>query len=70
MRSRLESMVIMFNNKMKIGDKIKVEQDDGQVVEWTVKSPASILGGHTAVIWVEEKAGCYLLERVRTPYYL
>jgi len=64
-----QSMVNSFNSKIKIGDKIKVELDDMSVVEYTVKAPASILGGHTPVIWVEERSDCYRLDRVRTNFY-
>lgn len=64
-----QSMINSFNDKIKVGDVIKVEKDDGQIVEWTVKAPASILGGHTAVIWVNERPDCYRLDRVRTSYF-
>lgn len=40
-----QSMVNAFNAKIKKGDKIKVETDNpGEIAEWTVKAPASILG--------------------------
>ena len=59
-----EALVKAINEAYKVGDKIKVRQDDGKVVEWTMKHPATMLGGHTAVIWAEEHTGCYAADRI------
>ncbi len=59
-----QKLVDKINSTYKVGDKIKVKQDDGQVFEWTMSAPADILGGHTAVIWPEEHPSCYLASRV------
>lgn len=58
-------LVEKINQAFKVGDKIKVKQDDGSIVEWTMEAPASILGGHTAVIWADEHRGCYMAARVQ-----
>lgn len=42
-----------------------VTKDDGTEVETTTRGGAFMLGGHTAVIFVDGIAGCYSLERVR-----
>lgn len=62
----LELEVENFNLKHKVGDKVLLKNDAGEVNTVTVKSPATILGGHTAVGWFKEISGCYLLERVIT----
>lgn len=64
-KKQLELEVANFNLKYNIGDKVKIQNDAGEIKEVTVKSPASILGGHTSVGWFEEISGCYDLERVQ-----
>lgn len=58
------AIVEKFNNAYNVGDTVNVKQDDGSVIEWTVKHPATILGGHTAVIWINERVGAYAADRV------
>jgi len=52
-----------FNQKYCVGDTVRVIDDLGNEFIDKVKYPASILGGHTAVAWLEGK-GSYLIERV------
>lgn len=59
-----QKLVDAFNAKHKEGEKVQVKQDDGSIAEWTVKHPASMLGGHTAVGWYNEHSSCYALDRV------
>jgi hypothetical protein len=59
-----KKLVEKINELYKDGDKIKVRQDSGEVVEWTVKNKATMLGGHTAVIWISEHCSCYSADRV------
>lgn len=59
-----QDLVDKINSTYQVGDKIKVRQDNDEVVEWTMKYKASILGGHTAVIWCEEHSSCYQASRV------
>jgi hypothetical protein len=53
-----------FNAKYKIGDKVMIKFDNGELRAVTVKHEATILGGHSAVGWFRELSGCYLLSRV------
>lgn len=47
-----------------IGTRVRVTKDDGAIVETYTNSKAQLLGGHTAVVWLDGIAGCYLLDRV------
>jgi hypothetical protein len=58
-KSQLERQVLNFNQKYTIGDTVVIE---GRTL--TVKAPASILGGHSAVGWFKETSGCYSIDRV------
>lgn len=66
-KKKQTDLVAKVNAAYGVGDKILVKQDDGSVKQWTMQAPASILGGHTAVIWAEEHSGCYIAERVIFP---
>lgn len=57
-------LIDLLNCKFKVGDKMKVKQDDGSVCEWTVRHEATILGGHSPVIWTVEHTPAYLASRV------
>jgi hypothetical protein len=52
-----------FNSKYKVGDTIKYLNDSGIVCEDIITDKATILGGHTPVMWLT-KARCYDLSRV------
>lgn len=54
-----------WNLKHPVGKKVKVELDNGSWIETTTNAPASMLGGHTAVAWLNGISGCYRLSRVR-----
>ena len=60
-----KDLVEKINATYNPGDKLKVKQDSGHIQEWTMKAPASLLGGHTAVIWVNEHPSCYAADRVQ-----
>lgn len=47
------------------GTRVVVRKDDGQEYLTVVDAPALMLGGHTAVIWLDGISGCFALERVR-----
>jgi hypothetical protein len=47
-----------------VGAAVKVRRDNGEVQDTKTISPAEMLGGHTAVIWLEGISGCYMLDRV------
>jgi len=54
-----------FNTKHAVGADVFV-QLDGQDEPFRTKtrSTAQILSGHSAVIWLENVSGCYLLDHV------
>ena len=47
------------------GTRVVVRKDNGKEYSTTITAGARMLGGHTAVIWLEGVSGCYSLERVR-----
>ncbi len=53
-----------FNARHAVGQPVTVRMDCGLTVDTVTRSPAQILSGHTAVIWLENISGCYLLDRV------
>lgn len=53
----------LFNLKYEVGDSVIVKDDKGGEFTDIIKYPASIMGGHTAVAWLEDK-GSYLIDRV------
>ena len=59
-----QELVLKFNTKHKVGDKVNLKMDDDSIVEVTIQAPAQILGGHSAVGWFVEISGCYALDRV------
>jgi hypothetical protein len=54
-----------WNAKHPVGTAVSVRRDTGEVQEAKTKSPAEMLSGHTAVIWLEGISGCYMLDRVK-----
>lgn len=53
-----------WNRANKIGQPVRIRLDSGQVLDTATRSEATMLGGHTAVIWVHDVAGAYALDRV------
>lgn len=60
----LEKQVNEFNKAVPVGAKVKVKMDDGSIKETITHHPATVLSGHSAVAWLKDISGCYLLERV------
>lgn len=60
---RGDDKVELFNLKYSVGDAVRVKGDDGTEFIDKVRYPASIMGGHTAMAWLEGK-GSYLIDRV------
>jgi hypothetical protein len=59
-----ELQVENWNLKRPVGTKVTVHLDSGEARETTTRSKAEMLSGHTAVVWLDGVAGCYLLSRV------
>lgn len=54
-----------FNAKCPVGGLVSVELDGvDEPFETVTISEAQILSGHSAVVWMKNVSGCYLLERV------
>jgi hypothetical protein len=47
---------------------VTVTLDSGEIIKTATRSDATMLGGHTAVIWLKGIKGCYALSRVQ-PYH-
>lgn len=47
------------------GTSVVFIRDDGTALPTKTRSRAQVLGGHSAVIWLEGVSGCVLLERVK-----
>lgn len=62
--SALQRQCDRFNADYKIGQHVTVRKDNGEGFLTRTRSMAEVLSGHSAVIWVEGLAGCYLLERI------
>jgi hypothetical protein len=54
-----------WNAMNAVGCKVICTKDNGESVLTVTTSEAQILSGHTAVIWMQDIRGCYLLDRVR-----
>ena len=53
-----------FNARYPVGQAVSVRKDGGDGVLTKTSSEAQVLSGHSAVIWLEDIRGCYLLDRV------
>ncbi len=60
----MQSKVDAFNESNPVGSSVTVIKDLGEKIETTVRHPAEILSGHTAVVWLKGISGCYSLDRV------
>jgi hypothetical protein len=58
-----QAKVDAWNAANPIGIEVLVRLDDGSTLKTKTRAPASLLGGHTAVAWLEDISGCYLLDR-------
>lgn len=62
--AHLQQQVDAWNRAHQVGTPVIVTKDGGEQIETTTCSEAEVLGGHSAVIWLEGISGCYALERV------
>ena len=53
-----------FNARYPVGQAVTLRRDNGEGFQTVTRSPAEVLSGHSAVIWLEGVTGCYLLDRV------
>lgn len=59
-----ERDVNTWNAEVSVGAPVTYQKDDGQNVDTFTRSRAEVLGGHTAVVWLEDIRGCVALNRV------
>jgi hypothetical protein len=60
------TQVRAFNDAHPVGTAVRVYPGDraGRHVDTRTRSEASVLSGHTAVVWVDGLAGCFSLSHV------
>lgn len=61
------ALVRNFNARVPVGAVVMVRLDDGTVKNTVTRSPAWLMGGHSAVILLEGISGGYSLSRVTAP---
>jgi hypothetical protein len=64
----LENECNRFNVAIRIGDLVayrEVLRDDCPVQVFATRSPAQVLSGHSAVVWLTGKSGCVLISHCR-----
>jgi hypothetical protein len=59
-RPNPETLVSEFNARVSVGDVIEYSEviGIGDPVRFTTATPAQVLSGHTAVVWLVGKSGC------------
>lgn len=62
--AQLQAACDKFNAAHQVGAAVSVKLDGGEVRETVTNSEAQVMGGHTAVIWLDGIRGCYDLDRV------
>jgi hypothetical protein len=60
----LQKTVDAWNSDHPVGARVSYVTDDEKYFTTTTRSCAEILSGHSAVIWLDGKSGCVLLDRV------
>lgn len=61
---KLQRQVEIFNARVAVGDRVTYRNDLDESASTRTRTAASVLNGHTAVIWIEGRSGCVALERV------
>jgi hypothetical protein len=56
-------LVELWNSRHPIGTAVDVRKDNDEVVRPKTRSEAQLLGGRTAVVFLEGISGCYMLTR-------
>lgn len=59
-----QQKVDAWNKNVAIGAPVTYRTDLGADIETTTRTAAELLGGHTAVVWLDTIAGCVALGRV------
>ena len=59
-----QRQVDRWNERYPVGQAVTVRRDNGATITTKTRSPAELLSGHSAVVWLDGISGCYLLNRV------
>jgi len=59
---REQRKVDAWNAVHQVGTEVSVLLDNGSKLRTKTIAPASLLGGHTAVAWLENMRGCFRLD--------
>lgn len=58
-----EKQAADWNARVKVGDEIDYrEYPEAEPQRYTTRTEAQVLSGHTAVVWLNGKAGCVCIE--------
>lgn len=60
-----QQSVVSWNQRYPVGTVVQVTKDMGDTIVTKTRSPAQMLSQHTAVVFLEDISGCYLLDRCR-----
>lgn len=73
MTKKLEQEVAAFNRRFAVGDPVDYYatthdiEHTGKSTRYHTRTPAEILSGHSAVVWLEGKSGCVLCSHCFKP---
>ncbi|MBX8826521.1 hypothetical protein [Ochrobactrum sp. SFR4] len=63
--TKLQCICDKFNASYPVGTNVLLKKDGhDELFPTTTRSTAQVMCGHSAVIWLENVSGCYLLDRV------
>lgn len=60
-----EERIATWNKRHPVGTDVIVTEDDRTETKTSTVSVAWLLGGHTAVVALADRSGCFMLARVR-----
>ena len=60
----MQGKIKAFNEIHPVGTSVIVIKDNGELLKTKVRHPAEIMGGHTAVVWLNDISGAYSLNRI------
>jgi hypothetical protein len=62
--AQMQALVEEWNTRYPVGTPVIVDEDNGTTSKTATRSDARILGGHSAVVWLDDRPGCFMLERI------
>ena len=55
----------LFNIAAVVGMPVRYRNDRGREIETKLRTVASVVGGHSAVVWLEGVSGCVAVNQVK-----